>query len=759
MVQAWGRLVGRRPWPALLASLLVIAAASAYGFGVFGALSNGGFFVPGSESYRADATMRENFPDRVIDVVAVYQSDTMTVDAKAFRTAVEAVVDRVEAKAPGTVVQTFYDTQAPGLVSRDRHATQVLFSLAGDSAATDDGGRLGTYRTIEADLAANGLTTHIGGGFALYDDVNSQVKVDITRAETISLPLVFILSFLIFGSIAAAVMPTLVGGVAVVGAFSLVRAITTVTDVSVFAINVITMMGMGLAIDYALFIVSRFREELDSHGDDVGRALARTMATAGRTVFFSGIIVTASLSSLLIFPLDFLKSMGYGGMAAVLVAMVASLTVLPAVLALLGRRIDWGRLPRRRRTGRHALGHHRWARLARSVMRRPVVYVLFISAFLLLIGSPILGARFGAVDERALPQDAPSRVALDLIRDEFGGELSSADVLVRGGTQADIVGYADRLRAVPGVLAVTVIGQTGTGADAVSLIQATWEGNGQTEESQDLARDLRAVDQPGGAAVDIGGVSASTVDLVQAIYGKLPAMAAMVGVIMMVLLFIAFGSVVLPIKAITMNTVSIAASFGVVTWIFQDGHLSGLLGFESPGFLDATEPILMLAILFGLSMDYEVFLLSRIREDYDATGDNTAAVAAGLQHTGRIITSAALLLAVVIGGFATSEIVMIKMVGVGMLVAVLLDATVVRALLVPATMRLLGRLNWWAPGPMRRWWERHGHGRAALEPDGTSEPGPVLTPEAADASMTHGPEPSSARGEGASPAAAGHATP
>ncbi|MCB0906087.1 MAG: MMPL family transporter, partial [Nocardioidaceae bacterium] len=589
--------------------------------------------------------------------------------------------------------------------------------------------------------------------------VNSQVKVDITRAETISLPLVFILSFLIFGSIAAAVMPTLVGGVAVVGAFSLVRAITTVTDVSVFAINVITMMGMGLAIDYALFIVSRFREELDSHGDDVGRALARTMATAGRTVFFSGIIVTASLSSLLIFPLDFLKSMGYGGMAAVLVAMVASLTVLPAVLALLGRRIDWGRLPRRRRTGRHALGHHRWARLARSVMRRPVVYVLFISAFLLLIGSPILGARFGAVDERALPQDAPSRVALDLIRDEFGGELSSADVLVRGGTQADIVGYADRLRAVPGVLAVTVIGQTGTGADAVSLIQATWEGNGQTEESQDLARDLRAVDQPGGAAVDIGGVSASTVDLVQAIYGKLPAMAAMVGVIMMVLLFIAFGSVVLPIKAITMNTVSIAASFGVVTWIFQDGHLSGLLGFESPGFLDATEPILMLAILFGLSMDYEVFLLSRIREDYDATGDNTAAVAAGLQHTGRIITSAALLLAVVIGGFATSEIVMIKMVGVGMLVAVLLDATVVRALLVPATMRLLGRLNWWAPGPMRRWWERHGHGRAALEPDGTSEPGPVLTPEAADASMTHGPEPSSARGEGASPAAAGHATP
>ena len=696
-----------------MAALVIIAAASAYGFGVFGALSNGGFFVPGSESYRADATMREAFPERVIDVVAVYQSDTLTVDDKAFQTAVEDVVTRVEAKAPGTVVQTFYDTQAPQLVSSDRHATQVLFSLAGDGAATDDGGRLATYRLIEDDLTATGLTTHVGGGFALYDDVNSQVKVDITRAETISMPLVFILSFLIFGSLAAAVMPTLVGAVAVVGAFSLVRAITTVTDVSVFAINVITMMGMGLAIDYALFIVSRFREEMEAQDGDVRGSLTRTMATAGRTVFFSGIIVTASLSSLLIFPLDFLKSMGYGGMAAVVVAMVASLTVLPAVLALLGRRIDWGRLPRRRRIGRHSLGHHRWARLARSVMKRPLVYVLFISAFLLVIGSPILGAKFGAVDERALPKDAPSRVALDLIRDEFGGEISTADVLVHGGSQGDVVAYADRLGAVPGIQDVTVLGQTGEGTEAVSLIQARWKGNGQTEASQDLARELRAVEQPADSTVDVGGVSASTVDLVHAIYGKLPAMAAMVGAIMMVLLFIAFGSVILPIKAITMNTVSIAASFGVVTWIFQDGHLSGVLGFESPCFLDATEPILMLAILFGLSMDYEVFLLSRIREDYDESGDNTAAVAAGLQHTGRIITSAALLLAVVIGGFATSEIVMIKMVGVGMLVAVLLDATVVRALLVPATMRLLGRLNWWAPGPLRRWWDKHGHGQAA----------------------------------------------
>ncbi|MFT3871888.1 MAG: MMPL family transporter [Nocardioides sp.] len=712
MIEAWGRLVARRPWTVLTSSLVVVVAATAYGLGVFGALSDGGFFVPESESWRAEDTLREHFPDQAVDVVVVYHSDTMTVDDAGFRSAVEDVVDRVTAAAPDTVVLTYYGTGSPALVSEDQHSTQVLLALTGGAGGgVDDGGRLRAYRSIEDHLSAQGLTTHVGGGFALFDDVDSQVKADIARAETISMPLVFILSLIIFGSVTAALMPTMVGGVAVVGAFSLVRALTEVTDVSVFAINVITLMGMGLAIDYALFVVSRFREELAQPGSaqtgDRREALVRTMATSGRTVFFSGVIVAASLSSLLLFPLDFLRSMGYGGVAAVLVAMTASLTILPAVLVLLGPRIDWGRI-RRRRTGRHSRANHRWAALAHSVMRRPVAYIVVISALLLLLGSPILSARFGAVDERALPTDAPSRVTMDLLREDFGGETSTAEVLVSGGERAEVRSYANRLGEVAGIQSAAVVARSTGGDQDVSLIRATWPGNSETESSQQRVRDLRDVETPSGSTVDIGGASASTVDLVDAILSRLPAMAGMVAVIMMVLLFVAFGSVVLPIKAILMNTVSIAASFGVVTWIFQDGHLSGVLDFTPEGFLDATEPILMLAILFGLSMDYEVFLLSRIREEWDLTQDNTTAVAAGLQHTGGIITSAALLLAVVIGGFATSDIVMIKMVGVGMLVAVLLDATVVRALLVPATMRLLGRLNWWAPGPLARWWEQHG---------------------------------------------------
>jgi RND superfamily putative drug exporter len=436
------------------------------------------------------------------------------------------------------------------------------------------------------------------------------------------------------------------------------------------------------------------------------------MATAGRTVLFSGLTVAASLASLLLFPQNFLRSMGLGGMAAVIVAMLAALTVLPAVLTLLGRRIEAGRMPWRRRAEADSAtsdAHGAWARIAHSVMARPIRYVVAAVAVLLALGAPFLGARWGSVDERVLPADSPSRVAADVQASEFGGETSSANVIVTGAGNADLTAYEHSLAEVPGVVSVDRIDQA-SGADGspTSLLQVTWSGNSQSQASQRVVDDIRSVAAPGSGEALVGGPSAQTVDLINSIGAHLPWMGAMVVVVMLVLLFLAFGSVVLPLKAVVMNTVSLAASFGIVTWIFQDGHLSGLLGFTSPGYLDVTQPILMLGILFGLSMDYEVFLLSRMREEWDRTGDNTAAVAAGLQRSGRIITSAALLLAVVIGGFATSGIVFLKMIGVGMLVAVLLDATIVRALLVPATMRLLGSANWWAPAPLRRWWERHG---------------------------------------------------
>ena len=722
MMQTWGLLVAQRAWAVLIGGMALVAAAAVFGLGVFGSLSNGGFEDPGSESARSLAKEQATFTSHDADIVVIYSSPSIKVSDPAFRESVSNVVDGLP-KGSTERVATWYESPSPTLISKDEHATRVIITLSG----TSQDQKSALYDQVRPLLDATGLTTNVGGQWAVFVDVNDAVSRDIARAEAISMPIVFILCLVIFGSFVSALMPALVGVVSIFGAFALVRGITMATDVSVFAINVITLLGMGLAIDYALFVVSRFREELDrqpgTEREHVNSAITATMATAGRTVLFSGLIVAASLASLLIFPQNFLRSMGYGGVAAVLVAMVAALTILPALLTVLGVRIEAGRMPwrrgsRARSTGRQLVAggdlthaHGRWATLAHSVMRRPVAYLVVIVLALVALGAPFLSATWGSVDERVLPVSAPSRVASDLGTREFGGETSSANIVVEGASKSQLGAYVGRLAKVSGVLSARPIDEVAAplvGDDTTSLVQVSWLGNGQTEQSQQLVRDLRAVDPGTGVKALVGGTSASTVDLIDSIGGRLPWMGVFVVAVMLVLLFVAFGSLVLPLKAVVMNVVSLGASFGVVTWIFQDGHLSGLLGFTAPGYLDVTQPILMLAIIFGLSMDYEVFLLSRVREAWDRTGDNTTAVANGLQHSGRIITSAALLLAVVIGAFATSSIMLMKMIGIGMLVAVLLDATVVRALLVPATMRLLGTANWWAPGPLRRWWERHG---------------------------------------------------
>jgi trehalose monomycolate/heme transporter len=337
------------------------------------------------------------------------------------------------------------------------------------------------------------------------------------------------------------------------------------------------------------------------------------------------------------------------------------------------------------------------------VMRRPVVVAVVVSTVLLAVASPFLGVKWGSVDYRVLPDDAPAHVAADKLNSDFGPEQSTANLLLQGVDRPDVEAYTRDVEAVDGITQVQPVETQGDTA----LLRAVWEGNSQTQHSQEIVRDLRAVEPPEGDVL-VGGLTADTVDLIDSVGEHLTWMGLIVVGVMLVLLFLAFGSLVLPLKAVVMNAVSITASFGVVTWIFQEGHLSDLLGFESTGYLDATNPILMLAILFGLSMDYEVFLLSRVREQWDRTGDNDLAVATGVQKTGRIITSAALLLAVVIGAFGLSGLVFMKMIGIGMLVALIIDATIVRALLVPATMKLLGTWNWWAPGPLRRWWERYG---------------------------------------------------
>jgi uncharacterized membrane protein YdfJ with MMPL/SSD domain len=739
VIERWGAYVARRARRVLVVGLLVTLGAAVYGMGVFDALSQGGFDDPDSESARELALEQEVFGNRGVDVVAVYSHDARAASDTEFRAAVEQVVAGIPADAVADVTAYYDVPPEAGLVSADGRHAQVLISLAGRSQ--DD--YLTNFDVVAPTLDApdgSGLETSVAGSFAVYDDVNEITSDDLERAELISLPVVVVLALLIFGSLVAASMPALVGLVAMVGALAVVRVLTLFTDVSIFAVNVVSLIGIGLAIDYALFVISRFREELALLPDDPddglpgGRsaaqvAIQRTMATAGRTVMFSGLTVAAAMASLLIFPQAFLRSMAYGGVAAVLVAMLAALTVLPAVLVLLGRRVDAGRLPWRR--GRAVAvedAHGRWAALAHGVMRRPVLVAVAVIVVLLAVASPFLGAKWGSVDYRVLPPEAPAHEAAALINAEFGPETSTASLLLDGTAGADVAAYRTAVGEVEGMVGVADVAQQG----GYTLLRATWEGNSQSEESQAVVERIRDVEPASGEAL-VGGISADTVDLVDSIGSHLPWMGLIVVVVMLVLLFVAFGSVVLPVKAVVMNLFSITASFGVVTWIFSDGHLAGLLGFEPQGFLDATNPILMLAILFGLSMDYEVFLLSRVREQWDrsvAAGapDNDLAVATGVQKTGRIITSAALLLAVVIGAFGTSGIVFMKMLGIGMLVALLIDATIVRALLVPATMKLLGGWNWWAPAPLARWWERHGfrEGPEAGEHAASSpDPGPV----------------------------------
>ncbi|MEQ4302322.1 MMPL family transporter [Plantactinospora sp. B6F1] len=705
----WGGTMVRLRWAVLAAGLVLVAVGATWGTGVFGSLTGGGFEDPGSESVRTDRRITAELGNQGADLLVLYSSPERTVDQPAFRDPVTGTLDRLRQHPEVASVTSWYETRAPALLAADRHATYAAVRLR----ATDPDRQSEVYRQLRPTLSAPGVSTEVGGTVAFLVEANEQTTEDITRAEMFSLPILLVLLILIFRGLVAAATPLLVGGLAILGGFVAVRLLGMVTDVSVFAINIITLIGLGMAVDYALFIVSRFREELAA-GRPSTEAIRRTMGTAGRTVMVSGLTIATALASLLIFPQSFLRSMGFGGIAAVLVAMLASLTVLPALLAVLGSRINAlaVRLPWRRRpdgadrVGTAGVGGSgAWARLARSVMRRPVRYLLGVLAVLVVLAAPSVRMEAGGFDERVLPADAVPRMVAERIESDFpGGSVGPVEVLVSGASAAQAQRFADEVRRVPGVTGVQVTANRGEH----TLLSVTYPGEPTGPVAERVVRLVRDLPAPAGAEVLVGGRPAFDVDLLESLTSRLPLMALIMASATLVLLFLAFGSVLLPIKAVLMNLVSIGASFGVVVWIFQDGHFAGWLDFTPTGFIEPSNPILMLAVLFGLATDYEVFLLSRVREEWDATGDNTASVAAGLQHTGRIITAAALLLIVVVAGFATGGVVFVKLIGVGMIVAIVVDATLVRALLVPATMRLLGRWNWWAPGPLARVYRRYG---------------------------------------------------
>jgi uncharacterized membrane protein YdfJ with MMPL/SSD domain len=691
----WGKAVVRFRWVVLAAAAVLVVVGATWGAGVFGTLTGGGFDDPASESSRARERITAELGSQDIDILVLYSSEATTVDQPVFREAVTTTLGQLRQHSEVASVTSWYDTQAPSLVSTDRHSTYALVQLRG----TEPDDKTEAYGELRPALDAPGLTTRAGGNVPFQYEANHQTERDLVRAETLSLPVLLVLLVLIFGGLVAAGMPLLIGGLAILGAFIAVRLISTVTDVSVFAINVITLIGLGMAIDYALFVVSRFREELAA-GHDTPTAIQRTMTTAGRTVMVSGFTIALALASLLIFPPVFLSSLGIGGVAAVLVAMLGALTVLPALLAVLGPRINALRIPLPRRRSRTPGSG--WAKVAHSVMRRPWIYVIGVVAVLAIFASPALRMNFGGFDERVLPEDTEARLVADRLSKDFpGSTVAPIDVLVSGAPAQD---FANQISGLPGVTGVQATASRGES----TLLSVTYTGEPTGDTAQDAVRAIRDLPAPDGAEVMVGGRTAADLDLLHSLGSRLPWMALIMASATLVLLFLAFGSVLLPIKAVLMNLVSIGASFGVVVWIFQDGHLADLLGFTPTGFIEPSNPILMLAVLFGLATDYEVFLLSRVREEWDRTGDNTASVAHGLQYTGRIITAAALLLIVVVAGFATGGIAFIKLIGVGMIVAIVVDATLVRALLVPATMRLLGRWNWWAPGPLGRLYRRYG---------------------------------------------------
>jgi len=710
-----GRLVYRRRRAVLALTTLLLVVAGVWGTSVFGALGGGGFEDPGSESSQAATAIEDRFGHLGADVIVVYSApagSSLTVQDPTFQASVEAALATVPASDVSSVSTYWSSGRSPTFVSADGQTTYAVLQLTGD----DQEVREDQYVAMADGLVAEGLTTLRGGPVPVFVAMNTQVEKDIARAESLSFPLLLVLLVVVFGSLVAASLPLAVGAVAILGAFTVLKVLTLFTDVSIFAVNIVTMLGLGLAIDYALFIVGRFREQLAA-GDSVEDAVVRTVATAGRTVAFSGLTVAVALGALLLFPMNFLQSMGYGGIAAVIVAMVAALTMLPALLGVLGHRVNRLSMPwaRNRVTTVADPSAGAWARIARWVMRRPLLVAGGTVALLALLGLPFFSVAFGGVDQRALPSGTESRVAMETLQQDFPATSAQPiEVVVQGVGQSALAGYVNELAALPSVTDVQVVANQGSD----TLIDVSFDGIATSDSARALVDDVRALDAPAGAEVLVAGESARLTDLLAGIGDRLPWAGLYLFVTTFVLLFMAFGSVVLPIKAMVMNVLSLSATFGVLVWGFQDGNLAGLLGFTSTGTLEATQPVLMLAMAFGLSMDYEVFLLSRIREEWDRTGDNTLAVERGLQKTGRIITSAALLFMVVVGAFATSGITFIQMIGVGLAVAVLIDATIVRALLVPATMRLLGKWNWWAPAPLARFWERFG----VREYDATLEP-------------------------------------
>ncbi len=730
--------------PLLVLFALLFVAAAAYGSGAAETLTVGGFDDPASESSRAERRLEERFGAGQPDVVVAYSHPSARVTDEAFRRALEPALTRI-AETPGVErVATPYGTNPTALVSEDGRTVVVSMALGADGA-----GAQSTFEAIERHLRPTGLEAVVGGTIPASREAQEAAESDLRRAELITLPLLAVLLVVFFRGVVLASLPLLIGGFAVSAALALVRLATHVTEVSIFAMNIVTFVGLGVAVDYALFMAMRFRDELHA-GYPIETAIHHTLMTAGRTIGYSGLAVMASLLGMLAFPMMLLRSVAVAGTAVVFMALVAALVFLPAGLAVLGHRIDW--LGFGRGESKDA-----WTgplgRLSELAMRAPVVTTLAGTAFLLFLGSPFLHMRESVSGAAVLPHHADARRFEELLRsDRFPPYATTPiDVVVRldepalsSEGLARIERFADVVAAIPGVGRVdaaaggtgdrtaaalsAALARGGPSAEAVganlarmangeeAYVRVGTRAPPESDEAAGIVRAIRGLDVEG-AYPEVAGRAARLVDLRATMADHLPRALAVVCLATFVVLFLAFGSVVMPIKAILMNCLSLTASFGALVFIFQDGRFEELLGFRSPGSIELTVPVVMFAVVFGLAMDYELFLLSRIREAYDHTGDTRSSVVTGLAHTGKLITRAALLLVAVMLGFISADMLLVKELGVGMAIAIAIDATIVRLFLVPATMQLLGRYNWWAPAFLERLWRRSGLGVDERDPE------------------------------------------
>lgn len=708
MFDALARLADRRARRLVLLAVAFFVLAGALGGSVANRLDPYGAEDPATESVKAQDQL-EAAGYRAPAVVVVVEH--APVSEPATRARVTSLERQVAARPDVKSVSGYYDTHSPAFVSHDGESTYFVVTLV----PTGDKQVQGVAGEIDGELSGKPGVV-VGGPAVAQEQVNHQVEEDLKKAELLAFPLLFLLTLLFFRSLVAALLPLLIGGLAIVGTFLILRVASEFGSISVFALNLTTALGLGLAIDYSLFIVSRYREEIARSGAGLA-AMRRVLATSGRTVFFSSLTVAAALASLLVFPQRFLYSMGLGGSLVALFAALISLTVLPAILTLLGERVNSLSptfLRRRAEADARPASSGFWYRLSRFVMRRPIPVATLSATLLILLGLPFLGIKFNTVDATVLPKDASARQNYEIIQNQFPPYRESPIVVSftgGGGQAADR--FAQRIAAVPGVGELLPPRQLGGG---VTLIEAISTHPFAAASSQETVNRIRDLPTPPGATALVGGGTADFVDFQSSLASHLPIALAIIVAATLIVLFLMTGSVVLPVKSLIMNALNLSAVFGLLVLIFQDGRLEGLLGYTSPGAIEQTMPILMFAVAFGLSTDYAVFLLSRIKEARDNGASDSESVAIGLERTGRIVTAAALLFAVAMLAFATSEIIFIKENGVGTALAVLIDASIIRALLVPALMELLGKWNWWAPAPLRRLHERWGISEAGAAP-------------------------------------------